>query len=334
MFLSRSVISSTLVAILGVALVAAKPPASWSPGQSAVSPINLSLVAIPIPSGVPNTFSSDQPVETTLNALVLASSGLPHLERGQAYDLALRYVSHSPAHLNVWFFPINSYTGQPTAWSIHRTVILHRSPWGVVTLTAENAMEDPLNPRHPGGAPTRFSITIAYAIGAHPAPWTNRWYGSYRPIKAFSENRGETFDPVAIPSSDPLTFADQHQPAGGTATAKPLRVHGLPILPTGQAYDLALGFSYSASNQPNVMRVWLYPVHIDTGSPTGWAALRSMPVHPGQSGTTSISQAYLDPGNYWGSNPLPPKSTFTVTLHYHLGADPQNGFNSWYIAKP
>ena len=57
MFLSRSVISSTLVAILGVALVAAKPPSSWSPRQSAVSPINPPLVAIPIPSGVPNTFS-------------------------------------------------------------------------------------------------------------------------------------------------------------------------------------------------------------------------------------------------------------------------------------
>lgn len=335
MSVSRSVISSTLVAILGVALVAAKPPSSWSFGQRAVSTINPSLIAIPIPSGAQKTFSGNHPLETTLEALVLANSGLPQLGRGQAYDLALGYVSHSPSHLNVWFYPIDISTGQPTGWSIHRTVALHRPPaWGVVTLTSENAMEGPLNPRHPGGEPTRFSMTIAFVIGAHPAQWTNYWYGSYRPIKAFSETGGEKFDPVEIPSSDPLTFADQHQPAGGSATAKPLSIHGLPALPKGQAYDLALGFSYSVSNQPNVMRVWLYPVHVDTGLPTGWAALRSMPVHPDQSGTTSISQAYLDPGNDWGRNPLPPKSNFTLTLSYHLGADPQNGFNSWYIAKP
>lgn len=73
MFLSRPVISSMLVALWGVALVAAKPPSSTSSGQSAVSPINPSLVAIPIPSGVPNTFSSDHPLETTLNALAEVS---------------------------------------------------------------------------------------------------------------------------------------------------------------------------------------------------------------------------------------------------------------------
>ena len=301
---------------------------------------------IPIPATDPRTFSDHlASLPNTANALLLSASGLPSLPSGQAYDLALsNALSGSKDRVHVWFYPINIQGAQPTGWSIMRTLSVPLNQWGIITLTPHNAVLGTLNPTylnaHPKGLTASFSITLAYTLGAHPASLANFWYLSTAtseasPAPSLSACLStDALTRVAIPTSDPLTFADQHQPTGSTATASPIQAAGLPSLPPGQAYDLALGFSFNAANQPDVMRVWLYPVHIDTGSPTGWAALKSMPVHPGQQGTTDISRAYLDPGNYWGDNPRPPKCAFTLSLHYALGAHPSNGFNSWYLASP
>jgi hypothetical protein len=305
----------------------------------------LDLSPLAIPSMAPPTFSDRHPPSgSTADALLLAAAGLPPVPAGDAYDLSLGFSPKEagPVRLmHVWLYPVNVRTGAPIGWSLSRSLAVRNRAYGVMRMVTANTVVGVLDPTYLNDHPVaigHFSVAIAYTVGAHPENGFNAWYRTQAaqapesPVPACGG--ADTMRPVAIPRSDPFTFADQHQPMGATGTDVPVMAQGLPRLSAGQAYDVATGFSFNAQGTVDVMRLWLYPVVIDTGSPTGWAALLSMPVNPGQSGTAAITNRNLDPSNSFGDNPPAPTCRFRLVIRYQVGAHPANGFNAWWAMHP